>query len=315
MSVGPGRRVRRHLARLTGRLMPLLPERGSRRILATLLDSAPRLWGWTPGGDRERAVRLAFETAFPDEDAELFLDEAVPQRARALATSMTYMARHRAGRDSRLVETSKLTVPDGGPCIVTYLHYAIDPVVQLALLGGNTGHHFRWVVYPPPPNRPLRWEDERDLYLAGDAVPATIADTFLYVTKPSWLVEAMRHVKSGGSLLLALDSPIDARRSANAQLRVGEATMPVSPAIDLLAGGEDPRLLFAWPEPRPDQTWELRCEEFADTAAVARAASRWIGDHRNHWAAWSCLTSRVAATSMRLDGLPPGGAAGTGAGT
>lgn len=295
------RAARRHLARLTAWAMPLFPERFSRGALGTVLSRAPRLWGWTQGGDRQSAVKLAFESAFPCEDAELFLSEMIPRRARALATSMTYMARYRAGRDSGFVGPLRLPVPSGAPCVITYLHYAIDPVVQLALLRDNAARRFRWVVYPPPPNRPLRWEDERELYLAGDSIPTAVADTFLYVTRQSWLLEARRHLNSGGDLLLALDSPIDARRAAGAQLRVGEASMPVSPAIDLLAS-DGARLLFVWPEPQPNQVWELRCEEFANAAAVADAASRWIRDHRDYWAAWSGVTSRIPATSMRVDG-------------
>jgi hypothetical protein len=302
VSTRPMRRAaRRHLVRLTAWAMPLLPERYSRAALGVVLSRAPRLWGWTRGGDRQSAVMLAFESAFPSEDAELFLSEMIPRRARALATSMTYMARYRAGRDSGFVGPLRLPVPDGSPCVITYLHYAIDPVVQLVLLRDNTARRFRWAVYPPPPNRPLRWEDERELYLAGGPIPTAVAEAFLYVTRPSWLLEARRHLNDGGDLLLALDSPIDASRGAGAQLRVGEASMPVSPAIDLLAG-DGARLLFVWPEPQPDQTWELRCEEFANTAAVADAASRWIRDHRDYWAAWSGVAVRVPATTMRVDG-------------
>jgi hypothetical protein len=302
MSTRPTRRAAlRHSARLTAWAMPLFPERYSRAVLGAVLGRAPGLWGWTQGGDRQTAVELAFESAFPGEDAELFLAEMIPRRARALATSMTYMARYRTGRDSGFVGPLRLPVPDGAPCVITYLHYAIDPVVQLILLRDNTARRFRWVVYPPPPNRPLRWEDERELYLAGGPIPTPIADTFLYVTRPSWPLEARRHLNGGGGLLIALDSPIDARRGAGGHLRVGEASMPISPAIDLLAGA-GARLLFVWPEPQPDQTWELRCAEFADTAAVADAASRWIRDHRDYWAAWSGVAARIPATSMRVDG-------------
>jgi hypothetical protein len=301
MSTRPARRaLRRHLARLVAWAMPLVPERCSRFALGVILGRAPGLWGWTPGGDRQNAVEGAFESAFPSEDAESFLAEMIPRRARALATSMAYMARYRAGRDSDFVGSLRVPVPDGTPCVITYLHYAIDPVVQLVLLSDNPHRRFRWAVYPPPPIRPLRWEDERDLYLAGGPIPAAVADTFLFVTKQNWLLEARRHLKNGGDLLIALDSPIDARRPAGAQLHVGEASMPVSPAIDLLARGA--RLFFVWPEPQPDQTWELRCEEFADTTAAADAASRWIRDHRDYWAAWSGVASRVEATSMRVEG-------------
>jgi len=280
--------------------MPRVPERWSCAGLGLVLCRAPGLWGWTPGGDRQTAVEVAFAAAFPAEDPKTFLAAMIPRRARALATSMTYMARHRVGRDSNSIGPLPLPVPDDTPCVITYLHYAIDPVVQLALLEDNTHRRFRWVVYPPPPIRPLRWEDERNLYLAGGTIPLTVADTFLFVTKQNWLLEARRHLDDGGDVLLALDSPINARRPAGAQLQIGEASMPVSPAIDVLA--RNARLLFVWPEPRPDHTWTLHCEEFPDTTAVAAAASRWIHSYRDYWAAWSGVTSRVKATSMRGEG-------------
>jgi hypothetical protein len=213
---------------------------------------------------------------------------------------MTYMARRRAGRGSDSIGPLPLPVPDNTPCVITYLHYAIDPVVQLALLEDNTHRRFRWVVYPPPPIRPLRWEDERNLYLAGGSIPPAVADTFLFVTKPNWLLEARRHLSNGGDILLALDSPIDARRPARARLQIGEASMPVSPAIDLLA--RNARLLFVWPEPQPDHTWTLHSEELPNATAVAEAASRWINTHRDYWAAWSGVTTRVEATGLRVEG-------------
>jgi hypothetical protein len=227
------------------------------------------------------------------------MTQIVMARSSGFATSMTYLARTQADRRSDLIEPVLLTDCEEAPCIVTYLHYAIDPSLQLALLAANHSCHFRWVVYPPPPHKPLRWEHEPDLYLAGSTIPHSIFETMLPVTEPSWLLTALRHVRHGGSLLIALDAPVDPRRTPVAWIDVGQAAMPISPAIDLLAGANDARLLFVWPEPRANNTWGLQCQRVADTAALATATSRWIDDHRIYWAGWSCLTSRLEAVDMR----------------
>ena len=227
------------------------------------------------------------------------MTKIVRTRASAFATSMTYLARTQAGHHSDLIEPLLLRDFDETPCIVTYLHYAIDPSLQLALIAGDYSHHFRWVVYPPPPHEPLRWQHGPDLYLAGSAIPQSIFKTLLPVTESSWVITALRHVRHGGSVLIALDAPVDLRRAPAAWLRVGRVAMPISPTIDLLAGVHDARLLFAWPERRANDTWTLRCEHVADTAALGATASRWIDEHRLYWGGWPCLTSRLKATEMR----------------
>jgi hypothetical protein len=268
-------------------------------MLSALLRRFPSLWGWSVHGDRHDSVRCAFEQAFPCDDSTAFVKQTIAARSRALAASMIYMARTQAGRSSALVKPLMLTDADETPYVVTYLHYAIDPTMQLSLLAANPDRRFRWVVYPPPPNRPLRWEDERDLYLAGSTIPESIRQTMLYITEPSWLIEALRHVRRGGSIFIALDAPLNSRRPAVASLKVGQATLPISPAIDLLASSGKARLLFVWPELRPDDTWHLSCECFPHTSALAAAASQWIDTNRIYWAAWSCLTIRLLATDMR----------------
>jgi hypothetical protein len=182
---------------------------------------------------------------------------------------------------------------------VTYLHYVIDPSLQLALIAGNHNHRFRWVVYPPPPHEPLRWGHGPDLYLAGSPIPHSIFNTLLPVSDSSWIITALRHVRHGGSVLIALDAPVNSRRAPVEWLRVGQTAMPISPAIDLLAGEDGARLLFVWPQRRANDTWAVQCQQVADTAALGSTASRWIDEHRLDWGGWPCLTSRLAATDMR----------------
>lgn len=275
------------------------PEPCGRAILAAVLRLCPQLWGWAATDPRWRFTRTAYQDAFPHEDVEAFMTRIVMARASAFATSMTYLARTHAGRHSELIEPLLLEDFAGTPCIVAYLHYAIDPSLQLALIAANHSHRFRWVVYPPPPHEPLRWQHGPDLYLAGSVIPHAISDTLLPVTESSWVITALRHVKRGGSVLIALDAPVDSRRAPVAWLKVGQVAMPISPAIDLLAGVHGARLLFVWPERRANDTWTLRCQQVADTASLGATASRWIDEHRQFWGGWPCLTSRLQATEMR----------------
>jgi len=291
-------RARRYIVPIAGRVLPYLPESSSRTALAQTLRVCPRLWGWSKESDRRRFSREAYGRAFPHEDACEFVTQLVRMRADALATSITYMARARAGLDCTLVTPCTLDSPQGVPCIVTYLHYAIDPLVQLTLLARNPRRDLRWVVFPTQPNEPLRWEGERALYLAG-GVPNSIADRWLSVTSPSWMIEALAHVKRGGSILLALDTPLESRRAPTASLQVGRAKMPVSPAIASLAAAGRAQLLFVWPEQGLGNTWNVRCEVFLELAALVAAASDWIEKHPLHWAGWPYMAWRLQSGEMR----------------
>jgi hypothetical protein len=299
MSTRVTHRARLCLVPLVRRALARHPERCGRAIVASLLRLCPRLWGWSPSGNRWRLTRAAYQDAFPHESVDAFMTQIVTARAAGFATSMTYLARTQADRHSDLIQPLLLAGFDQTPCIVTYLHYAIDPSLQLSLLAANRGRDFRWIVYPPPPHKPLRWEHEPDLYLAGSKIPRSIFETMLPVTDSSWLIAALRHVRRGGSILIALDAPVDSRRAPAAWIRVGRAAMPISPAIDLLASENHAQLLFAAPERQAKDTWALRCEPATDTTALAAAAGRWIDEHRTYWAGWSCLTSRLEAIEMR----------------
>jgi hypothetical protein len=293
----------RHLVPTGQQALPYLPERLSRALLEKALRPHPELWGWSTESDRRYFACESYRRAFPEEDAEAFLAAATGERARALATSLTYIARTQAGRRSGLIEPHGLEGSIQEPCIVAHLHYSIDPVIQLALLAANTRGRLKWAVYPAQPDGTFRREGERSLFLAA-TIPDSISEALLYVNEPSWLVAGLRHVKQGGSLLIALDSLLDSRRPSSASLSVGQATMPISPAIDLLAGIGGARLLFAWPEPRPNGTWNLHCDRFADLSSLAIAASRWIERNRVLWTGWPYLTWRLKRTEMQRDLVP-----------
>jgi len=281
-------------------LLSVSPERLGRAVLTGALRRFPGLWGWSEKSYRRRFECSAYRHAHPHDDAAAFLKRAIHLRAMAYATSMTYMARTQAGRDSALIAPAALPA---GPCVIAYLHYAIDPALQLSLLAANRDREFRWVVYPQaPPGRPPRGELRRDfrhnLWLSGSSIPDSVTETFLYVTDPSWLLTAVRHVRDGGSMLIALDAPVDARRPASAFFAVGQARVPVSPAIDVLAR-KGVTLLFASPELSGGGTWTLRYEQVEETAALGDAASRWIDANRSYWTSWTSLMLRREATKLR----------------
>lgn len=280
-----------------------LPERLSRAVLARALEPFPQLWGWSANGERLRCARRAYRRAFPDGDPDAFLRAALAARARAVATSIAYLARTQSGRPCALIEPVDFGGGAGGPCIVAHLHYAIDPAPQVAFIGANRDRDLRWVVYPAQAGRVRRWGGERSLFLAA-GVPQPIARQLLYVTDASWLTQALRHLRRGGSVLLALDAAMDSRRSPSARLRVGQASMPVPAAIEVLAKATGARLAFIWPEPRADGTWSLHHAHLADTAALADAASRWIDAHRIHWAGWPYLVWRLRRGDMAHDLVP-----------
>jgi hypothetical protein len=81
------------------------------------------------------------------------------------------------------------------------------------------------------------------------------------------------------SVLLVLDAPVGARPDASGFLSVGQAALPLSPALALLAseGGALPvRFTGAWSRGHVDAA----PNRIADTAALATVESCWIDAHR-----------------------------------
>ncbi len=292
----------RFVVLLGHRALPHVPERWGRIILTRLLKALPQLSGWSAQSERRHAAYSSYRLAFPHEDATEFMAALDAARASALATSMTHIARVQAGRESALVRPLTLTGGDIDPCVIAHLHYAIDPAAQLAVLAASTSRDLRWVVYPAQPTS-RRWGAERSLLLAG-RVPDSISQRMLYVTESSWLIEALRHVRHGGSLLVALDTLLDSHRKPSSSLRVGQITMPLSPAIELLVNAGEARLIFVWPQRRADNTWSLHSEQIADTAALASAAGTWIEENPLYWAGWPYLTWRLKRTDMHRRLVP-----------
>jgi hypothetical protein len=295
-------RLRRYFVPLCRRILLSLPERPSRTLLLHVLSRATHLWGWSAGSERLQCARRAYRSAYPEADDGAFVRQLIAARADGLATSMTYMSRTSAGRATSLIADQLfLCAPADAPCVITYLHYSIDPAIQLALLKRNRDHALRWVVFSAEPEPEVQWEDERALFLAGITTPGAIANLLLPVSDAGWLVSALRHMKRGGSIMMPLDGAFDARRPPIAHITVGDTRLPVSPAIDVLADATGARRIFVWPERGPDKLWTLHQSAFSDTAQLAAAASDWIERHRPYWAGWPYLVWRHSPLAMRTD--------------
>jgi hypothetical protein len=289
---------RLRLVRVGKRILPFVPEQASRAGLARLLRRTPEMWGWSTESERRRYACRSYRCAFPQEDYSAFMSELIAQKASGLATSITYLTRkdpHRTGHNWK----AALSLSNDAPCLITYLHYTIDPLAQLVFLAHNPHFDWRWAVFPIQPGEELRWEDERALLLADSDVSPRIAERFLSVTHAGWLVNAVRHMRRGGSVLIAMDAPLDSRRVPSAALDVGCTSMPLSPAIEVLARERGVRLIFLWPEEVRPHTWALRCSEWSDPTQLAAAASRWIAEHPTQWAGWPYVTWRHSPVEMR----------------
>jgi hypothetical protein len=293
-------RNRQSLVSTAERVLPYIPERARRAGLARLLSRAPALWGWSSESERRRYTQLSYRQAFPDGDCDAFMSDLIVARAAGLATSIAYLSQSGLQRRSNLVVRSpSISVDDGTPCVVAYLHYSIDPLVQLALLSANPAHDFRWVVFPVQSSEELRWEDERALLLVNAEVEPTIATRFLSVTDARWLLAALRHVRVGGSLFIAVDTALDSRRARLASLKIGKTTMPVSAALEVLTRGCEARLIFAWPHQLQPHRWIVRHTECGDVSELAAVASGWIAAHPTLWAGWPYITWRHKPSDMR----------------
>jgi hypothetical protein len=278
------------------RLLPRLPERTSQIAMRRAIRRWPEPWGLFDDGERVRDVRQAFVLAFPSEDVDLFANRWVAARSDALAATLNYLSRWVVGRESRMVHTEPSAhLRTERASVVVFLHYSVDPVMQLACLTTHPELNFRWPMYPMQPND----EDDRALWLTRIEVPPSIAKALLPVTSPRWVVDAIGHLKRGGSLMIALDAPFDAGCTPTFSVAIGAARLPIAPTIELFARTTDAQLIFAWPRRGPDRTWALDFVGVGETHELSGLASEWIETHREDWSGWPYVVSRGDAVSMR----------------
>jgi hypothetical protein len=289
------RQVQR-VAPLGARLLPRLPERLSQLAVGRVLGRWPALSGVSDDGIYVRSARQTFQLAFPTEDADRFGDRWLAARSQGLAISLNYMARWAAGRESRLVRPRpSFRLRGTGPFIVVYLHYSLEPIVQLACLAAHSALSFRWPVYPLEPGL----EDERALWLSHTRLPPTLARTFVSVADPKWVVDTLGHLRNGGSVLMALDGPLDARHPAGTTFAIGDLRVPVAPTVERFAQVEEAQLVFAWPIRESDCIWTLDLVGVAGVQELAALAAAWISTHIEHWAGWPYGVWREDSVEMR----------------
>ena len=296
-SVTPPRALRfsQRLAPLSARTLPWLPERTNQLAMGEAFARWPELWGLRASGPRCQGSRRALERAFPDQDVDRLLSEWVRERSRGVAACVNYLARWTKGRPSRLIRpVPGFELPDG-PCVFAFLHYSIDPAVQLACMSAAPGRRVRCVNYPIQPEI----EDDRELWLAGAEIPPEIAEMLLMVTDPRWVATGIDHLEEGGAIFMALDAPFDAYRPATATIPVGRTQLPLAPSIELFADVEDVQLILAWPYPRSRGSWMLDVRQAASVDELAGLAGEWIESHQEHWAGLPFLAWRHDATVMR----------------
>lgn len=290
-----GLRLSRRLAPLGGAILPWLPERLSRFAMGAAFARWPGLWGLTASGKRVRTSRQALERAFPGEDANRLLSEWVRARGRGMAAAVNYLARWRKGRRSRLIRPAPGFELPEGPCVFAFLHYSIDPVVQLACLSAAPGRRVRCATYPMQPGV----EDDRELWAAGAETPPAIAEMLLPVTDPRWVATGIDHLREGGTLFVAIDAPFDGSRPPAATISAGRARLPLTQSVELFAGVEDVRLVLAWPYPRSRGLWALDVRQAESAGQLAGLAGEWIEAYPKHWAGWPHVIWREKATEMR----------------
>jgi hypothetical protein len=288
-------RFSQRLAPLSERTLPWLPEWSNQLVMGGAFSRWPGLWGLTASSARFQESRLTLERAFPDQDVDRLLSEWVRARGRGMGVCVNYLARWKKGRPTRLIRpTPGFGLPDG-PCVFAFLHYSIDPVVQLACMSAAPGRSVRCVTYPIQPEI----EDDRELWLAGAEIPPEIAEMLLKVTDPRWVATGIDHLREGGAIFMALDAPFDAYRPAMTTIPVGQTQLPLAPSVELFADVDDVQLVLAWPYPGPRGSWMLDVRRAASVDELAGLAEEWIELHLEHWAGLPFLTWRLDAPAMR----------------
>jgi len=213
-----------------------------------------------------------------------------------MATTVSYLARWIRGRRSRLVQPGPEHRFPRGPSVVAFLHYSIDPIVQLACIAAAEEElSIRWPTYPMQSGV----EDDRELWLAGNEIPTRIEQALLPITDPSWVAVACDHLRGGGTVFISIDAPFDANRRAGSSIQVGRARLPMSPSVELFAKIEGVQLALAWPRPTGRSRWVFDLKPVDDVDGLGRQAGAWIQAHYQHWAGWPYLVWRENAAAMR----------------
>ncbi len=286
-------------ARAGARLLSALPSAPVVALTARVLHRFPTTYGMPRGGARVTAAVAGYREAFPEANAEDFLRAWSNNRAKGLAFTIAFLARKTAGRSGGLAHSGS----DGGrgAAVVVFIHTNIDPVPVMALLDASPQNDYLWAMFPVNrgPETNQRWKDDRDVLLSLGSLPPQLEEILLSVTSPSWLPTAIRHLRNGGRVLIAADSAFDGDREAEVAITVGDARLPLTPAIEMLArlGRADLHLLL--PELKRDGPVPVETRPVSSASELADLISRWIAAHPLDWAGWPFIAARRKMSTVR----------------
>jgi hypothetical protein len=283
-----------------GLTLRALPEAVAVRLVRRALLLRGDAWGFGERGPRIACASAAFRRAYPDQEPSAWVDRWRQARFEATAVSLVVLARMASGRSPRMVVQPPRV--GSGPAVVAFPHTVLDPLPQISLLAGDPDLTFLW------PNFPLgevggggdgEWDDDRALWTAVGSLPERLSKALVPITDPSWLVRCMGALRQGGAALLAMDVAFEASRRPSTSIVVGQASIPLSPAIEVAGQRTGARLLFLYPVRIGVRRWTVQLREMADVEDLAAAAGSWIEANPLAWAGWPFLACREPVARMR----------------
>lgn len=285
---------------LAARVLERVPESTTRPVLKSVLGRTRSRWGMGDDGGRLRCLRQSYEQAFPSEDVDAFEQRWIAARVDAMGATLPALARMVARRETAaLVPGEGLDTELKGPLVVAFLHYAIDPLAQIELLRRAPGF-FKWPNYPiqDADDTGDTWGDDRSAWLRLGDVPPDVADSLLPITDTRWALDALRHLRKDGGLLVAMDVAFEGSSKPAAHIEVGAARHPVSGALGALEE-QDGEMAFLAPSPCAPGRWRLDLRRVAGVEELAAAASEWIERNPEQWAGWPFIACRDSIESVR----------------
>lgn len=286
--------------RAAGTAAAYLPERFARRGLARLLLCFRDAWSMGDADPRLDAVRTGRLTAQPGTNADAFVSRWLERRAEGMATSVVALCRGRHGRPVVSIKGKPLAPPAGGGALVTFPHTSIDPIPQLALID-HSSVPVQWVVFPIEERG-----DERVAWRVAGAIPDKVERALAPIDDPRWALRAVRQLRAGGIVTIALDSPFEGARPSSYRIPVGSAELALSASLETLLRTTSARLYFSDAQREDDSTWRLRLVPCHDLDELAGLSAAWIRDNPLDWAGWPFLSQRVSIFRARhhAAGLP-----------
>lgn len=286
--------------RAAGTAAAYLPERFARRGLARLLLYFRGAWSMGDADPRLVAVRASHLAAQPDADADVFVSRWLEHRVEGMATSLVVLCRRRHERSVVSITGEPLAPSSDNGALVAFPHTSIDPLPQLALID-HSPVPVQWVVFPIEERG-----DERVAWRAAGAIPEDVERALAPIDDPRWALRAVRQLRGGGIVTIALDSPFEGARRSSYRIPVGSAELALSASLETLLRSTSARLYFSDAQRQDDSTWRLRLVLCRDLDELVSLSAAWISDYPLDWAGWPFLSQRVSIFRARhhAAGLP-----------